>query len=378
LQTNIILAATKIKTHMKTLIFFTLSLFSSFVFAQTGNVGIGTTTPNANAIIDIKSNTKGVLLPRMDSVSRKAIPNVQGLLVYDSTYSSYYFNTGTAWQKLGGTTGVQIVANGTNPGDMLYWNGTTWAIAAAGKPGQYLQFDSTKKPLWSGDQNASISTLAATDITDSSASLNINLISSGIQAATVNNINQDLEKGICWGLSPNPTATNYYYNGVGNNNNFWEDTASAPGAYTYSIGTYTLGNYRLLVNTTYYIRAFASNDAGTVYGNQVTFKTLNGPISLPTVAVGYADSLFTTAVFFIYNTVVNNGGGAITARGMVWSSTTATPTLANSKTIDGSGDGYFGSKLTGLSPNTTYYYSVYATNSAGTAYSDVNSFTTNP
>jgi hypothetical protein len=365
---------------MKTLIFFTLLLlFSSFLFAQTGNVGIGTTTPNSNAIIDIKSNTKGVLLPRMDSVSRKAIPNVQGLLVYDSTYSSYYFNTGTAWQKLGGTTGVQIVANGTNPGDMLYWNGTTWAVAAAGKAGQYLQFDSTKKPLWAGDQFASISTLPVTNITDSSVYLNMSLLSTGIQGI----ISADeLDKGVCWGLSPNPTATNDYYN-LGNSNNFLDDTASTPGNYTYNLGTNaspisTGLSYRLLVNTTYYVRAFASNNAGIVYGNQISFKTLNGPISLPAVMAGFADTLTNTLAVIVYNNTINNGGGAITARGTVWSSTVTTPTLANSKTIDGSGDGVFTSRLTGLTPNTTYYYRAYATNSAGTAYSDVTTFTTLP
>ncbi len=69
-------------------------------FAQ--NVGINTdgALPNPNAILDIKSGTKGLLIPRMSTPARLAIPNTKGLLVYDSTTNNFWYNTGNEWQSL--------------------------------------------------------------------------------------------------------------------------------------------------------------------------------------------------------------------------------------------------------------------------------------
>lgn len=67
---------------MKSSIIFVLLLFSAVVFGQ---IGIGNTEPDPSAIIDIKSNQKGVLLPRMSSAQRLAIVNpASGLQVYDN------------------------------------------------------------------------------------------------------------------------------------------------------------------------------------------------------------------------------------------------------------------------------------------------------
>lgn len=89
----------------------------------------------------------------------------------------------------------------------------------------------------------------------------------------------------------------------------------------------------------------------------------------PTIPV-----LTTTAVSNITLTTANcggnitsDGGAAITARGVCWS-TCETPTIADSKTTDGTGTGSFTSNITGLTAYTTYYARAYATNSAGTGY----------
>ena len=74
-------------------------------------------------------------------------------------------------------------------------------------------------------------------------------------------------------------------------------------------------------------------------------------------------------------TITSDGGDAITARGVCWS-TDATPTIANSKTVDGAGTGSYASSITGLTEGTTYYVRAYATNSVGTGYGAVQSFTT--
>jgi hypothetical protein len=80
-----------------------------FAFSQTGSVGIGTTTPNSSAVLDIQSTDKGMLVPRMTTAQRTAISSPStGLLVYDNTTRSFW------WAK-GGTLGwVELVDTSNN------------------------------------------------------------------------------------------------------------------------------------------------------------------------------------------------------------------------------------------------------------------------
>lgn len=69
-------------------------------------------------------------------------------------------------------------------------------------------------------------------------------------------------------------------------------------------------------------------------------------------------------------TIVSDGGAAITERGVCWSTKT-NPTIADSKTSNGGGNGTFTSTVTEISTTTTYYVRAYATNSAGTGYGNM-------
>jgi len=73
--------------------------------------------------------------------------------------------------------------------------------------------------------------------------------------------------------------------------------------------------------------------------------------------------------------ISSDGGATVTVRGVCWS-TSQNPTIANSKTTDGTGIGIYASSITGLTQLTTYYVRAYATNSAGTGYGNQLSFTT--
>lgn len=73
--------------------------------------------------------------------------------------------------------------------------------------------------------------------------------------------------------------------------------------------------------------------------------------------------------------ITSDGGTAVTARGVCWS-TNQTPTLSDNKTIEGTGSGTFISNISGLSANTKYYVRAYATNRNSTAYGSAVSFTT--
>ena len=74
--------------------------------------------------------------------------------------------------------------------------------------------------------------------------------------------------------------------------------------------------------------------------------------------------------------ITDDGGSAVTERGVCWSTSTNT-TITDNSTSDGSGAGTFISSISGLTANTTYYVRAYATNSVGTAYGDEVNFTTN-
>ncbi len=97
---------------------------------------------------------------------------------------------------------------------------------------------------------------------------------------------------------------------------------------------------------------------------------------LPTVSATTSISSVNTTIAQSGGTITaDNGAQGITARGVCWS-TSANPTIASSKTTDGTGSGTYSSSLTSLTANTTYYVRAYATNAVGTTYGSQVSFTT--
>ncbi len=166
-----------------------------------------------------------------------------------------------------------------------------------------------------------------------------------------------IAKGVCWSTTINPTVSN-------------SKTSNGSGTSSYSSSI-----SGLLPGITYYVRAYATNSIGTSYGNQVNFTT--NPATIPVISSTTTASSITQNTALSGGTISSDGGGAVTSRGVCWSSTTSTPTIANSKTTDGTGIGTFSSSLTGLTASTTYYYRAYATNSAGTSYGSTRNFLTN-
>src|SRR2546430_841637 len=79
-------------------------LLSTAAFAQ---IGIGTTTPDASAVLDLAGNNRGFLVPRMASAERTTIvAPAKGLLVFDNDSSYFFYFTGSVWRSLR-TIGVQ-------------------------------------------------------------------------------------------------------------------------------------------------------------------------------------------------------------------------------------------------------------------------------
>ena len=162
------------------------------------------------------------------------------------------------------------------------------------------------------------------------------------------------DRGVCWSTNPEPTINdNHVSNGK-------------------KVGTLTSKLNNLTANTTYYVRAYATNQIGTHYGNELTFSTPE--ITLPVLTTQNVTSITLNSARCGGN-ITSNGWSEVTARGVCWS-TSPNPTISNSKTADGTGTGSFTSNITGLAENTTYYVRAYATNSNGTAYGVEKSFTT--
>jgi hypothetical protein len=93
------------------------------------------------------------------------------------------------------------------------------------------------------------------------------------------------------------------------------------------------------------------------------------------VSATAAASLITGTTATSGGTITSAGDATVTSRGICWS-TSHNPSIANDKTIDGSGTGSFTSSISGLIAEQTYYARAYATTSVGTAYGPEISFTT--
>jgi N-acetylneuraminic acid mutarotase len=128
------------------------------------SINTDNTTPHSSAMLEIKSNNRGLLAPRMTKIQRNAIPNpATGLLIYQTTDSiGFFVNKGTpatpSWQKLGSEfaipSGTIIISeNYPDPGltaagfsiyRLLYID----SIAQYGQYGSWTLMDTVNSPTY--------------------------------------------------------------------------------------------------------------------------------------------------------------------------------------------------------------------------------------
>jgi len=196
-------------------------------------------------------------------------------------------------------------------------------------------------------QLASVATNSVTNITLTSIS--------AVGAITATGGGVVTARGFCWNTSPTPTTANSRIN-----------VASGLGTFNADISNLNSG-------TTYYLRAFATNQAGTAYGNQINFTTVS--VKLATVGSISITSITKNGAF-ASGSVTADGGGAISSRGICYS-TNINPTITSSMyNINGTGTGTVSYSISGLQPATTYYVRAYAVNPAGVSYGAQTSFRT--
>ena len=401
----------KIRLTLFTLL---LSLISTLTYSQ---VGIGTSTPHSSSIVDVSATNKAFLLPRLTSGQRAGISSpANGLVIFCTncgTSGEMQVYNGTAWKTvMGGTTALSPPALSTTAasnisyttatagGNVTYSEttvsarGVCWSTSSIAS-NQNISLLSTKTSDLTGTGSftsaitgltpnttyylrayatnstgtsygtqesfitpaaipASFATTTSSTITGYSATISSNITSNN--GATVTS------RGVCYSLTQSPTTSNNpQTNGSGN-------------------GAYDITITGLLENTTYYVRSYAVNSAGTSYSSEISITT--GVRSLPTIASTTAISAITRTSASSGGNISSSGNDLLTARGICWSTSTIPDnqdiSLLSTKTVNGTTTGTYTSSLTGLTYNTTYYVRAYATNSVGTTYGNQISFTTIP
>ena len=203
------------------IIYLMLVLLVQISFVSAQNIGIGTDTPNVSAKLDITSTNSGFLPPRMTYAQRNSILNP--------------------------AAGLIIYCTDCANGEMQYYNGTTW---------MQINISLGSVPFVA----PTITTSNINSITSTSAVSGGNISSDGGSAVTA--------RGVCWDISLNPTTA--------------LSTKTIDGT---GIGIYTSNIIGLLPNTSYHVRAYATNAIGTSYGADSSFLTPQAVADLPSVTI---------------------------------------------------------------------------------------------
>jgi hypothetical protein len=98
---------------------FVLPIFVLLQLCLYAQVGIGTATPAASALLDVSSTTKGFLPPRMTSVQRDAITPIEGLVIYNTTSKKPNFYNGAEWRNFDGSF-VYAIGDNYQGGKIAY------------------------------------------------------------------------------------------------------------------------------------------------------------------------------------------------------------------------------------------------------------------
>jgi uncharacterized protein (TIGR02145 family) len=198
-----------------------------------------------------------------------------------------------------------------------------------------------------------VATMEISYITHNSAKSGGEVIDDGGSEVTV--------RGVLWGKTAMPTLEN---------NSGQTNDGSGSGDYVSTISG-------LNPSTTYYVRAYATNNLGTSYGSEKVLSTLQD-INLPTAITSEPTGITATSVK-IAGEITDPGIGQVLLRGICWA-TTENPVLGtNNFSDEGSGTGNFESIITGLNSGQTYYARVFASSSiGGIGYGNQVSFTLLP
>jgi uncharacterized protein (TIGR02145 family) len=203
---------------------------------------------------------------------------------------------------------------------------------------------------------AVVSTDSLKNITSNSGIVYGNITSTGSSPVT--------EKGFCWCVTTDPNLSR---------SPVFSDQHVACGS---GLGNFSYPITGLMQNNSYAVRSYAITNVDTVYGNTLTIYTQFG---LPHIIINSITNITSHAATINY-TIDSTGGFVSLNHGVCWilSGNWTSPVIDSAHTNEGSGTGIFTSNLSGFLPGRTFKVSAYSTNSCGTVYSDINTFSTIP
>lgn len=247
----------------------------------------------------------------------------------------------------GGTVSSGTIIKGTKNGDMLVWKDTSWVAipAPTGAYGKNLVY-CDGEPRWGGCL-PKVDTKLPENVGTTTATLGVSVTEDGGLPVTV--------YGFIWGENKDLTLA---------------DSVVKLGA---GLGDTKASFSKFKVNKTYYVMAFATNAAGTAFGNTVNFQTVASKPIVITVKTFVQNN-----ITYLDGMITDNGGDTILTNGFgVCYDTYSNPTTASSKNegiyIFG---GRFSVAVPNLQPGTTYYLRAYATTATGTGYGQIITYKT--
>jgi len=198
-----------------------------------------------------------------------------------------------------------------------------------------------------------VTTTTATSITNTTATSGGNVTAQGTSAIT--------ERGIVFSTTTNPLI-----GGVG---------VVKQSFTTAGIGAYSINMTGLLAGTKYYVKAFATSNAGTAYGSEIIFTTTGVALVKPTATIAAATNI-TTAGATLNGSA--NANGNVTSITFEYGLTTnyGSSIVATPSSLSGSTTTNVSAIITGLTQYTVYNYRIKAVSQAGTTYSSNQTFTT--
>jgi uncharacterized protein (TIGR02145 family) len=269
----------------KFVVFIVILMVYYHVSAQVG-INSDNSAPDPSAMLDVKSASKGLLAPRVELTAINSAAPVSspaiGLLVYNTVNTGatpnnvipgYYCWSGTNWIAV-------LDPQGANPGDMQYWNGSQWVLIPAGTYGQQLFF-CNGIPTWGGCPPV-LTTVPVNNITYNSAVSGGNIALDGGTAIVA--------RGVCWSTTPNPTIN---------------DSKTTDGTGT---GSFVSNITGLSPNTHYYLRCYATNSAGTAYGNELSLQTLCSSYFLVSISISANANPVCSGSVVTFTASPSNGG----------------------------------------------------------------------
>ncbi len=196
-----------------------------------------------------------------------------------------------------------------------------------------------------------LTTEPVTNLTQSSAKFNGKIVSEGSPAYT--------ERGFVYSSSPRPSI---------DSNNIGRLTSAVNNQFTFSANV-----SGLISNSSYYVRAYAINQVGVAYGNDVVFST---DLDRTQVLTSAATNISSTSAT-LNGVITAQGSPAYTEKGFCYS-TASNPSITNSTkvTVDGSGEGSYSTNINNLNFQTTYHVRAYAIQNGVERYGEDKTFTT--